>query len=926
MKIKSVKVKSFGKLKDIEMSFKEGINIIYGANESGKSTLQSFIKAWLYGLNSKRSKDIKANDRMRFLSLKDGKGEGELHIEYDGRGYIIKRKFGTTKKEDEIKVLDEVTGEEIKDFIFDDIGKRFLEINSASFENTLFIKQLGGGVTSSKDDEVMHKITNAFQSGDENVSFQRALLSLEGLKKQLTTQRKSGKLDNLKVRLHNLAEERMEALRISEDNIENERVLIDLKEHRTFLQKEMKRLELYKKYLKKIKLKQEYKEITDYLKKSQELKKKQEEVNCSLRTEQGIISFDFIENIQEEISVFFSLMDVHSERKKEEEQLLEKLYEKEKALLEFGPFNDFKENMEQKITKVSMESDVVKEKLMTLGQIKQEIEQLYNELESKKNLLGQGASIDEFREEIDVLLSQYEDKLKELKFRVEIESTLNYGVESEKHKIKSKFVSNGLATLGCCVLITILSALGILKILSLPITLILITFSAISFLFVIKNRMNFIFTLKKIEDDSKKLKGLQLLQDDIHKVEEKLANYFNRVGVENYKDFIVLIKKYDRFKGEIEFLKDKIRDRENKKNLMNENEILKTWNENQRAIKEILTLTDCSSIEHFIEKFTEYKRLKEEYKELELQYKALKSSVDYLGVDIDAKKELIYERLKLINLEHLLLENIPEELQVIKSKIKQREEIETNLRNVEETYKVLLKDRDLDLISHELEEIMNENLEYSYENEEDIERELKEKNEELLECEKKIKDVEHSIKNKFLGRRKLYVIEEDLEQVRREIKESEQILAALDVAQETMNEAFREIQKSFGPLLNKKVAEHLQALTNMRYTEVKVSESYEVRVTDQEGNNLLHVDYLSNGAWDQVYISLRFALIDLIFGDKTVPIILDDAFVQYDDKRIKNVLEELYRISKDKQIILFSCQQREIEFLQHRENVNIITI
>ncbi|GIM29181.1 hypothetical protein CPJCM30710_18470 [Clostridium polyendosporum] len=926
MKIKSIRVKSFGKLKDTEIYFKEGINIVYGANESGKSTLQSFIKASLYGLNSKRSKDIKTNDRMKFLSLKSGKGEGELHIEYDGRGYIIKRKFGTTKKEDEVKVLDEITGEEIKDFIFDDIGKKFLEINATSFENTLFIKQLGGGVTSSKYDEVMHKITNAFQSGDENVSFQRALLSLEGLKKQLTTQRKNGKLDNLKIRLHNLTEERMEALRISEDNIESERALIDLKEHRTFLQKEIKRLELYKKYLKKIKLKQEYKEITDYLKKSQELKKKQEEVDCSLRTEQGIINFDFVDNIQEEISVFFSLMDVYGERKKEEEQLLEKLSEKEKVFLAFGPFNSFEEDMEQKIMKISMENDIVEEKLKTLSQIKQEIEQLHKELEDKKDFLGQGALIDEFREEIDILLSEYEDKLKELKFRVEIESILSYDVESEKYKLKNKLANNELITLSCGALIIILSALGIFKIVALPVTLILLIFSTIALLFSIKDRMNYIFFLKKIEEDSMKLKGLQLLQDNIHEIEVKLTNYFNRVRVENYRDFIMLIKKYDRFKGEIEFLKDKIRDRENKKNLMNENELIKVCNENQRAINRILTLTDCNSIEHFIEKLKEYKKIKEECKELEFRYKALKSSVDYLGTDIEGKKELIYERLKVINLEHLSLENIPEELQVIKSKIKQREEIEGNLRNVEETYKILLKDRDLDLISHELEEIINENLEYSYENEEDIERELKEKNEERLECEKRIKDVEHSIKNKFLGRRKLYVIEEDLEQVRTEIKENEQILMALNIAQETMNEAFKEIQKSFGPLLNKKVAEHLQALTDMRYNEVKVSESYEVRVTDQEGHNLLHVDYLSNGAWDQVYLSLRLALIDLIFSDKMVPIILDDAFVQYDDERIKRVLEELYKISKNKQIIIFSCQKREMEFLENRENVNIIRI
>ena len=43
MKIKKIKINSYGKLKEKEINFKDGINLIYGQNEAGKSTLIKFI-------------------------------------------------------------------------------------------------------------------------------------------------------------------------------------------------------------------------------------------------------------------------------------------------------------------------------------------------------------------------------------------------------------------------------------------------------------------------------------------------------------------------------------------------------------------------------------------------------------------------------------------------------------------------------------------------------------------------------------------------------------------------------------------------------------------------------------------------------------------------------------------------------------------
>ena len=64
MLIKKIQVNNFGKLKNKEIELKNGINIIYGENESGKSTLLDFIVSMFYGVNkTKNGKEISNYDK-----------------------------------------------------------------------------------------------------------------------------------------------------------------------------------------------------------------------------------------------------------------------------------------------------------------------------------------------------------------------------------------------------------------------------------------------------------------------------------------------------------------------------------------------------------------------------------------------------------------------------------------------------------------------------------------------------------------------------------------------------------------------------------------------------------------------------------------------------------------------------------------------
>jgi len=81
------------------------------------------------------------------------------------------------------------------------------------------------------------------------------------------------------------------------------------------------------------------------------------------------------------------------------------------------------------------------------------------------------------------------------------------------------------------------------------------------------------------------------------------------------------------------------------------------------------------------------------------------------------------------------------------------------------------------------------------------------------------------------------------------------------------------------------------------------------------------------GTIDQMYFSLRFSLIDIMFSSSEIPVILDDCFTQYDDERLKNALEIIVKMKKQYQILLFTCHKREENFLKEIDkDVNLIKL
>ena len=79
---------------------------------------------------------------------------------------------------------------------------------------------------------------------------------------------------------------------------------------------------------------------------------------------------------------------------------------------------------------------------------------------------------------------------------------------------------------------------------------------------------------------------------------------------------------------------------------------------------------------------------------------------------------------------------------------------------------------------------------------------------------------------------------------------------------------------------------------------------------------ILGIDQVSAGTQDQIYLALRLAIMDCLSPDEKLPLILDDAFARYDEDRLEQVLRILAGEAEERQILIFTCQNREIDTLK----------
>jgi len=180
-------------------------------------------------------------------------------------------------------------------------------------------------------------------------------------------------------------------------------------------------------------------------------------------------------------------------------------------------------------------------------------------------------------------------------------------------------------------------------------------------------------------------------------------------------------------------------------------------------------------------------------------------------------------------------------------------------------------------------------------------------------------------------------LEEELEQLALLRSQEDEIrleIQAIALAISTLQKLSDQMQDDIGPRLGEEMSRILAGLTDGVYTKVFVDGQLHVSVqgrsctdpttfsTDGLSASLsrtIPLESLSRGTIEQVYLAMRLAVIDLLFPQGGMPLILDDCFLTYDDDRLTATLSWLAE-NYSGQVLIFTCQKREAALL-HKEQI-----
>ena len=176
MKINKIKINSYGKLQEKEINLEDGINIIYGKNESGKSTLLKFIVNSFYGISkNKRGKEYSDFEKYTPWIGEDFSGKIEYELNNKNK-YEVFRDF----RKKNPKIFDENMEDISKEFNIDKSkGNEFFyeqtNVDEELFLSTVVVGQQEVKLGKQEQNILLQKIANLVGTGDDKVSFKRAI-------------------------------------------------------------------------------------------------------------------------------------------------------------------------------------------------------------------------------------------------------------------------------------------------------------------------------------------------------------------------------------------------------------------------------------------------------------------------------------------------------------------------------------------------------------------------------------------------------------------------------------------------------------------------------------------------------------------------------------------------------------------------------
>jgi uncharacterized protein YhaN len=143
------------------------------------------------------------------------------------------------------------------------------------------------------------------------------------------------------------------------------------------------------------------------------------------------------------------------------------------------------------------------------------------------------------------------------------------------------------------------------------------------------------------------------------------------------------------------------------------------------------------------------------------------------------------------------------------------------------------------------------------------------------------------------------------------------------IAKHLLNKTIEKYRHERLPAIIQEAEQYFRFLTKGRYVKILAPREGNSMIVVRKDGLQFHPEELSQATSEQLYIALRLSLAKLIHKNEPFPIIVDDSFVNFDRKRLQNMIELLRKRSAEQQILLFTCHEHIIDLFENHEIISL---
>ena len=460
---------------------------------------------------------------------------------------------------------------------------------------------------------------------------------------------------------------------------------------------------------------------------------------------------------------------------------------------------------------------------------------------------------------------------------------------------------------------------------------------------------------EELEEERNKLEKYKDSKYEIEENKNILLEKYSNLEIElNYLNKIKKIYEDEKIENEKIKIKEKIKKENDEKINLNKNEILKIENENKKIIEKnknklnkieenknkiknkliiffiiliLINITQFIFIKNNIIKYIFLLTLPTYLIFSIIYLKNKKNKIKIFEKENKNEEEKINKEKNNYLNENKIIEKNNKELENEINELKNNLNLKINseIEKIKNNYlekienKKIIKENNFD-INSKIEKIKNNYLE-NIENEKIIEKnDLENIKEEIEKIQKELNNTKIRLHELDLDRENvepqidnLLKLEEKIVNNNEKIVNLKKLDKSMNLAKNILEKAYEKMKTTVTPKFTKNLSENINEITNGKYKNVMLKDDNGL-IVELDNGNYVEAKRLSVGTIDQLYLSLRLSMTEDLSKEK-MPIILDEAFAYYDTQRLENILKYLVNTYPDRQIMIFTCTEREKDVL-----------